>query len=106
MGGGAKSKVWWQIMVDIFNTQVVTLKVSEGAVYGAVLQALWCWRLECGEKIFINEITDEFVTVNKVEIVEPNAKNVEVYWEVQTIQDEMFLALCEVFARYRCFVLR
>jgi xylulokinase len=30
-GGGAKSKVWRQIMADIFNTEVVTLKVSEGA---------------------------------------------------------------------------
>src|SRR3989441_2599702 len=33
-GGGAKSKIWRQIMADIFNTQVVTLNVSEGAAYG------------------------------------------------------------------------
>ena len=31
-GGGAKSKIWRQIMADIFNTEVVTLKVTEGAV--------------------------------------------------------------------------
>jgi sugar (pentulose or hexulose) kinase len=43
-GGGAKSKVWRQIMADVFNAEVVTLKVSEGAAYGAALQALWCWR--------------------------------------------------------------
>lgn len=34
-GGGAKSKLWRQIMADIFDAQVVTLKVSEGAAYGA-----------------------------------------------------------------------
>src|SRR5881409_1834548 len=63
-GGGAKSKVWRQIMADIFNAEVVTLKVSEGAAYGAALQALWCWRLQQGEKISIPEITDEFVQLN------------------------------------------
>ena len=66
-GGGAKSKVWRQIMADIFNAEVVTLKVSEGAAYGAALQALWCWRLQQGEKISINDITDQFVEVNKAE---------------------------------------
>ena len=50
-GGGAKSKLWRQIMADVFNAEVVTLKVSEGAAYGAALQALWCWRLQKGEKV-------------------------------------------------------
>src|SRR5204863_4839674 len=34
-GGGAKSKILRQIMADIFNTEVVTLKLSEGAAFGA-----------------------------------------------------------------------
>src|SRR3989449_708734 len=105
-GGGAKSKVWRQIMADIFNAEVVTLKVSEGAAYGAALQALWCWKLQQGEKISINEITDEFVELNKLETATPNSKNVEVYRELQSIQDEMSLALREVFARHRKFVLQ
>src|SRR2546422_3321246 len=71
-GGGAKSKVWRQIMADIFNTEVVTLKVSEGAAYGAALQALWCWRLQQGEKISITEITDKFVQLNRAETAHPN----------------------------------
>src|SRR5438046_95535 len=74
-GGGAKSKVWRQIMADTFNAEVVTLKVSEGAAYGAALQALWCWRLEQGEKISIPEITDEFVQLNRAGTAHPNAKN-------------------------------
>ena len=105
-GGGAKSKLWRQIMADVFNAEVVTLKVSEGAAYGAALQALWCWRQQQGEKVSINEITNEFVQVNKAETATPNAKNVEAYREVQAIQDETSLALRGVFARHRKFVLR
>ena len=49
-GGGAKSRFWRQIMADVFNAEVVTLKVSEGAAYGAALQAMWCWRFHSREK--------------------------------------------------------
>src|SRR4051812_773273 len=70
-GGGARSKTWRQIMADIFDTEVVTLKVSEGAAYGAALQALWCWRLQEGEKVSITEITDQFVELNKEESAQP-----------------------------------
>ena len=105
-GGGAKSKVWRQIMADIFSAEVVTLKVSEGAAYGAALQALWCWRLEEGEKISIGDITNQFVALNTAETAEPNPKNAEVYRELQELQDALSLALGGVFARHRRFVLR
>jgi D-xylulose kinase len=104
-GGGAKSKVWRQIMADIFNAEVVTLKVSEGAAYGAALQALWCWRLQRGEKVSIADITDEFVRLNRTETAHPNAKNVVVYRELQSLQDELSRALRGVFARHRRLVL-
>jgi xylulokinase len=100
-GGGAKSKVWRQIMADIFNAEVVTLKVSEGAAYGAALQALWCWRLQEGETVGIQEITDEFVQVDRAQTAEPNARHAAVYAELQAIQDQMSLALREVFVKHR-----
>jgi xylulokinase len=105
-GGGAKSKVWRQIMADIFNAEVVTLKVSEGAAYGAALQAFWCWRLQQGEKISINEITSQFVEVNSTETALPNKHHVEIYRELQALQDDMSLALRDVFKKHREFVLR
>jgi xylulokinase len=104
-GGGAKSKVWRQIMADIFNVEVVTLKVSEGAAYGAALQALWCWRLQQGEKIAISEITDQFVEVNRAEIAQPEAKNAATYRELQALQDDLSLALRGTFGKHRRFVL-
>src|SRR2546429_9902756 len=70
-GGGAKSKLWRQIMADIFNAEVVTLKVSEGAAYGEAVQALGCWRLQQGEEISIGDLTDNFVTLDNAETVSP-----------------------------------
>jgi xylulokinase len=105
-GGGSRSKAWRQIMADIFNAEVVTLKVSEGAAYGAALQALWCWRQQQGEKISIEEITDKFVEVNTNETVSPNAKNTATYQELQEIQNEMSKALLDVFKMHRKFVLK
>src|SRR5438309_2207007 len=105
-GVGAKSKVWRQIMADVFNTEVVTLKVSEGAAYGAALQALWCWRLSRGEKVSISDITDRFVELNKGETAEPEPRNARTYAELQALQDELSLALRHAFAKHRQFVLR
>ena len=105
-GGGAKSKVWRQIMADVFDAEVVTLKVSEGAAYGAALQAYWCWCQQKGEKVGISEITDEYVEINKSETATPNRKNVEVYRELQALQDESSKALRGVFAKHRQLVMR
>src|SRR5580765_271242 len=104
-GGGAKSKIWRQIMADIFNTQVVTLKVAEGAAYGAALQALWCWRQQQGETASITEITDQFVELNPGESAEPDENNAAAYCELQDLQNELSLGLRDVFTKHRKFVL-
>lgn len=100
-GGGAKSKVWRQIMADIFNAEVVTLKVSEGAAYGAALQALWCWRLQRGEKARIEDITDEFVMLNSAETATSRKSAVAAYRELQNLQNELSQSLRGVFAKHR-----
>ena len=100
-GGGANSKLWRQIMADIFNAEVVTLKVGEGAAYGAALQALWCWRLQKGEKVRIESITDQFVTLNKAETSTPKKAAVAVYRELQELQDDLSKSLRGVFAKHR-----
>jgi len=38
-GGGAKSPFWRQLLADVFNTEIVTVNVTEGAAYGAALLA-------------------------------------------------------------------
>jgi xylulokinase len=38
-GGGASSPLWRQILADVFDAQIVTVDVTEGAAYGAALLA-------------------------------------------------------------------
>ncbi len=38
-GGGAKSSLWRHMLADIFNTEIVTVNVTQGAAYGAALLA-------------------------------------------------------------------
>ena len=103
-GGGANSKLWRQIMADIFNAQVVTLKVGEGAAYGAALQGLWSLRNNQGDNVSIEEITDRFVKLNTRETAEPNVENVTAYREVQALQDDLSRSLRKPFARHRALV--
>ena len=105
-GGGARSKVWRQIMADVFHAEVVTVKVGEGAAYGAALQALWCWRLQQGEKVPIADITDKFVKLNRAETARPNAKNVSVYRQLQALQDEVSRSSRGSFRTHRILVSR
>lgn len=105
-GGGAKSKIWRQIMADIFNTEVVTLRESEGAAYGAALQAFWCWRRAKGEEVGITEITDAFVGLNALETSEPNKGRAALYQELQALQDGMSASLRDVFKRHHQFILK
>ena len=103
-GGGANSKLWRQIMADIFNAEVVTLAVGEGAAYGAALQAMWCVVRNRGEKVSISDLSDRFVKLNARETARPQGNNVAVYREIQAIQDQMSANLRGVFAAHRKFV--
>jgi xylulokinase len=38
-GGGARSGVWRQMLADVFDTEIVTVNVTQGAAFGAALLA-------------------------------------------------------------------
>src|SRR5690625_2203380 len=38
-GGGARSKLWRQILADVLNVPLVSVQTTEGAAYGAALLA-------------------------------------------------------------------
>jgi xylulokinase len=84
---------------------VVTLKVSEGAAYGAALQALWCWRLQQGEKLSISDLTDQFVEINAPETLQPDETNAKIYRELQSLQDHLSVSLRDTFKKQRQFIL-
>lgn len=103
-GGGARSKLWRQIMADVFDAEVVTLRIAEGAAYGAALQALWSWRLSRGEKVTIEDITNAFVKVHSGETATPVPEHVERYRELQAVQDGLSRSLRGVFGTHRRLV--
>lgn len=103
-GGGAKSNLWRQIMADVFNAEVVTLQVEEGAAYGAALQALWCWRRQQGENVSITALTRQFVQCNPSQQAIPNPEAIEQYRICQKLQNAASLALRKVFPQHRSFV--
>jgi len=81
-GGGAKSRLWLQIVADVFGTPVVTLKEAEAAAYGAALQSVWNWRLAAGEKVAIADIAASWVAKGKL-AAEPDPKNAPLYADLQ-----------------------
>jgi xylulokinase len=70
------------------------------------LQALWCWRLQQGEKCSIAEFTDQFVELNSAESAQPDPAAAKVYADLQGIQDDLSKTLRGVFGRHRQFVLK
>ncbi len=103
-GGGARSKLWRQVMADVFQAEVVTLKVAEGAAYGAALQALWCWLRSRGENARIEDLTDRFVSLNTAETTTPRKENAAVYQDLQALQNELSRGLRPAFALHRRLV--
>jgi xylulokinase len=105
-GGGAKNRAWRQIAADIFNTEVVCLKIEEGAAYGAALQAMWTYLNLSGEKLSIQDLTDRYVKVDEKTLTQPNPHNVAIYKELQKIQDRLSKDLRKGFRKHREYLSR
>lgn len=82
VGGGAKSKVWRQMVADVFGCPVVCPVTQEAGALGAALQALWCYTHAQGEKLNLKAITDEFVSLDSSTAAEPQTQNVNAYNEI------------------------
>ena len=92
-GGGARSKLWKQIIADIFGTQIVTLNVEEGPSYGAAIIA------GVGAGIYKNvrEATDKIIREDTE--VEPVAENVSKYAKYYKVYQSLYGSLKRNFER-------
>lgn len=99
-GGGAKSRIWLQIVADIFKTPVITLKEPEAAAYGAALQSIWCIYKEKSKEVKIEEITKRLVKRNKL-AAEPRQKNFSVYEALQERFNSLWKTLQEEFKLHK-----
>jgi len=101
-GGGAKSPVWRQLMADIFGVPVVAMVEDEGAALGGALQAAWCVAIREGNpKARLTDFTTGTVALNEATRCVPNPANVARYRKLQAVQDQLSLALRDVFTAQR-----
>ncbi|MGM0367507.1 MAG: xylulokinase [Actinomycetota bacterium] len=92
-GGGAKSKIWRQILADILNTKIVTINIGEGPAYGAALIA------GAGSGVFasIEEACDK--TIKEVSENNPIAENVAKYKKIYPIYRSLYDDLKEEYKK-------
>ena len=78
-GGGGNSKVWRQLLADLFQLPVRVPKGEEGASLGAALQALWVLQLQQDSRLTLAEVCAEHVAINTALTAEPDAGMAAVY---------------------------
>jgi xylulokinase len=88
VGGGARSRLWRQIVADALGVPVVRLAEEESAAFGAALQALWAARVAAGERVGADEVASAFVRTSGPP-EEPDATRVAVYREARERLEEM-----------------
>ena len=91
-GGGARSALWRQILADVFNTEIVTVNVTEGAAYGAALLA------GVGAGVYA-EVRDACAqTIGLASQVQPGA-NSSVYADYYPLYQALYPTLAPQFKR-------
>jgi len=92
-GGGAKSKVWRQIISDVMNAKIVTLNVEEGPAYGAALIA----GVGCGIYSSVEEAADK--TIKEASQINPIEENVKKYEKLYKIYGSLYADLKDDFEK-------
>ncbi len=92
-GGGAKSKLWCEIIADVLNARVVRLNANEGPAYGAAILAA------VGYGLFdsVEAACASFIKVT--ESIEPNIAHVELYNKKYEKFREIYPATKELFKK-------
>jgi xylulokinase len=88
-GGGARSRLWNQIVADVFNVSVTNVAASEATALGAAIIG------GVGVGLFadVREASEAMVT--ETDTWEPIAKNVRLYAEQFELQQECYRAMTE-----------
>jgi len=92
-GGGAKSKVWRQIISDVMNAKIVTLNVEEGPAYGAALIA----GVGCGIYSSVEEAAGK--TIKEASQINPIEENVKKYEKLYKIYGSLYEDLKDDFEK-------
>jgi xylulokinase len=99
-GGGAKSRLWLQIVADVFRTPVVTLAEQEAAAYGAALQSIWTYESQKDASVLIADTVRERVKAARTAI-EPDRSRSGLYESLQERFNSLWRTLAEEFKAHR-----
>ncbi len=91
-GGGAKSKIWGQIISDVVNKDLNVLNIEEGPSFGAALIAL------VGAGICPDFQTAKGNSVKIIKTIKPS-ENAKKYQELHKIYSDLYKANKEVFEK-------
>jgi xylulokinase len=92
-GGGAKSRLWRQILASVIGVELITVNTTEGAAYGAALLA----GVGKGHWGTVQEACD--LTIRILESTEPQGEEVSAYTDVYPRYTELYPVLKPVFHR-------
>lgn len=90
-GGGAKSKLWRQILADIFNVRIDLINATEGPSFGAAIMAAVGYGLYKD----VNEACSNLIKVT--DSVYPITQNVNKYDKVYQIYRNLYKTLKDTF---------
>ncbi len=99
-GGGARSRLWLQIVADVFKVPVVTLAEQEAAALGAALQSIWSYERERGGQADIASIVERTVKLGNVTI-EPRKKNISLYDDLHERFNSLWKTLSREFEAHQ-----
>ena len=74
-GGLSQSKVWCQMIADIFNCKTSPV-LGEGAALGAALHAGWVWNNENGSNETLSKVVEPFITFDEQLRCKPKHENI------------------------------
>ncbi len=100
-GGGARSRVWRQIVADVFNTPVVCTVEPESAALGAAIQARWTWLRQDDPSVTIEQACAGWIHLDESSRCQPDPESAARYAELQPLQDRLSLDLRPSFAHAR-----
>jgi xylulokinase len=78
-GGGGKSAAWRQMIADVFDLPVEVPRQSEGAAFGAALQALWSQLHQSGDSIAMHDLVAQHAAVDPSLSTRPDPARVGQY---------------------------
>ena len=86
-GGGARSKLWTQIIADVLNSELVTINTTEGAAYGAALLA------GVGGKIWSSVDEATKATIQLTGKTKPVSNTVNIYEQYYAVYQKLYPTL-------------